>query len=348
VNNVSKVKKFTFIFFFGLTSTVLCGALLEGTLRLGIIKNPQHTRLQIQGKQNRAKYKLLILGDSFILKGGLLGRPLAQHLGSYDITVFNAATSGTGPFEYLAEMRAVGVKFKPDIVLLAYYTGNDLTNVQNHQKFNPNKPSIAINSAASRSYLQKLYLYHYFLQKIRVLLARFYYFDYEEAQAAGISPDLVEDAKQLRINPWLVKLALYEKNYLLDNILMETEENIRAWEKVKDLLAEIHDVCKYLEAQLAIVTFPRSIQINESHFKFYEDLTFNIDKRTLESVKPQRLLMEFCADRRIPCLDLLPAFKARKKEEFYREKDDHLNEKGNRLAEELILDFILQNTTVGS
>ncbi len=58
--------------------------------------------------------------------------------------------------------------------------------------------------------------------------------------------------------------------------------------------------------------------------------------------------MDFCTDRRIPCLDLLPAFKAPKNEEFYREKDDHLNEKGNRLAEELIVNFVLKNTAVGS
>jgi hypothetical protein len=58
--------------------------------------------------------------------------------------------------------------------------------------------------------------------------------------------------------------------------------------------------------------------------------------------------MEFCADRHIACLDLLPAFKSRKDEEFYRDKDDHLNQKGDHVAGQLILDFLLKNTTVGS
>jgi len=345
---MSRMKKVTFIFLSCLMIVLLCGAMLEGTLRLGIIKNPQYYRLQIQGWQIHAKYKLLILGDSFIIKNALLGRSLAQALGAYDVAVWNAATGGTGPFEYLAEMKAIGVKFKPNVVLLSYYVGNDLTNVQNNPQFNPNKPGIAIDSRTSRSYVRSLYLYHYILQKIRVLLIRFYHFDYEEVETAGVSSELVDDARKLKINPWLLKLAVNEKNHLLDNILIETEENMRAWEKVKDLLAEIHDICKYLNAQFIIVIFPRSIQINKSHFEFYKKLTFNIDERTLESVKPQRLLMDFCTDRRIPCLDLLPAFKAPKNEEFYREKDDHLNEKGNRLAEELIVNFVLKNTAVGS
>jgi hypothetical protein len=180
------------------------------------------------------------------------------------------------------------------------------------------------------------------------LRLRFRPFDYEKAKAAGISPELIEDAKELRINPWLLNLALQEKNHLLDNVLMESPDNMKSWEKVKQLLAEIHDICNSLQSQLILVIFPGSIQVNDSHFEFYKKLTLNLDVRTLQSPKPQRLLMEFCADRYIACLDLLPAFKSRRDEEFYRDKDDHLNEKGARVAGQLILDFLLRKTAVGS
>ena len=262
--------------------------------------------------------------------------------------MLNAAISGTGPFEYLAEMRAVGMSFKPDVVLLSYYVGNDLTNVQNHPQFNPKKTGISIDSRTSRSYGRSLYLYHYVLRNLRGLRLRFRPFDYEKAKATGISPELIEDAKKLRINPWLLNLALQEKNHLLDNVLMETPENMKSWEKIKQLLAEIHDICSSLQSQLILVIFPASIQVNDSHFEFYKKLTFNLDRRTLESTKPQRLLMEFCADRYIACLDLLPAFKSWKNEEFYRDKDDHLNEKGNHVAGQLILDFFMRSTAVAS
>jgi hypothetical protein len=129
---------------------------------------------------------------------------------------------------------------------------------------------------------------------------------------------------------------------------METPDNMKSWEKVKQLLAEIHDICNSLQSLLILVIFPGSIQVNDSHFEFYKKLTLNLDARTLQLAKPQRLLVEFCANRYIACLDLLPAFKSRKDEEFYRDKDDHLKEKGARVAGHLILDFLLSNTTVGS
>jgi hypothetical protein len=273
---------------------------------------------------------------------------LIRDLADHDVSVLNAAISGTGPFEYLAQMKMLGMSYKPDMVLLSYYIGNDLTNVQNHPQFNPKNAGVGIDRRTSRSIVRGLYLYHYLLWKLRELRLRFRPFDYEKAKNAGISPELIEDAKQLRINPWLLNLALEEKNYLLDNALMETPDNMKSWEKIKQLLAEIHEICDNLQSQLLLVIFPASIQVNDSHFEFYKQLTLNLDRRSLESSKPQRLLLEFCADRYLACLDLLPAFKSREKEEFYRQKDDHLNEKGGELASELILDFLLRNSAIAA
>jgi hypothetical protein len=139
-----------------------------------------------------------------------------------------------------------------------------------------------------------------------------------------------------------LNVALEDKNYLLDNINGHIGKQ-EILDKSQQLLTEIHDICNSLHSQLIVVIFPASIQVNDSHFEFYKKLTFNLDVRTVESTKPQRLLMEFCLDRYIPCLDLLPVLKARKEEEFYRNKDDHLNEKGNDIARQLIQDFVLQH-----
>jgi hypothetical protein len=344
VNRLSKIRTFGGVLLSCLTVLVVA-VLLEGALRFGIIENAQYDRRQIHEK---AKYRLLIIGDSFIVPRSLLAKSLARDLAGHDIAVLNAAIGGTGPFEYLAEMKAVGIHFKPDIVLLSYYVGNDLTNVQNHPQFNPKKTGVGIDRRTSQSYGRSLYLYHYILRELRELRLRFRPFDYEKAKAADIAPELIDDAKKRRINPWLLNLDLEEKNYLLDNVLMETADNMKAWEKVNQLLAEFHDICNSLPSQLIVVIFPASIQVNDSHFGFYNKLTFNLDGQTLESTKPQRLLKEFCAARKITCLDLLPTFKARKDEEFYRDKDDHLNEKGNHVAGQLILDFLLRNTAVSS
>lgn len=334
----------------GLFTTVVFTAVLEVVLRLGLIHNPEYVRLRIQGKRQDAHWKLLILGDSFINPQGLTARLLARDLGAHDFAVLNLAVSGTGPFEYLAELENEGVAFEPDVVLLSYYVGNDLTDVQHNPRFPPGSDhgearGIAINTASSRPFLRELYLYHYIVPRIQLFRAR--RFDFGKMVATGIAPDLIEDARQLKISPYLLTLALHHKNHLLDNILINTEQNMKAWDKVKELLSEIHDVCRRIDAELLLVIFPHSIQIDEFHFEFFRKLTFNIDERTLSSVMPQTLMTKFCDARGIPCLDLLPAFKARENEQLYLEKDSHLNEEGHRFAARLIRDFVVMHAPAG-
>jgi hypothetical protein len=343
MNRVSRTKFFSVVFLSCLMSVFVLAAILEGALRFGIIENEQYYRWQTPKK---TKYRLLILGDSFIIPRSALAKSLARDLVAQNVSVLNAAISGTGPFEYLAEMKAMGMNFKPDVVLLSYYVGNDLTNVQNHPQFNPKKTGVAIDSRTSQSFGRSLYLYHYVLRNLRMARLRLRSFDYEKAEASGISPELIEDAKKLRINPWLVNLALEETNYFLDNLLMETDDNMKSWEKAKQLLADIHDLCNSLHSQMMVAIFPgqfKSMTVISSSTKT------DIQSRwsDSESTKPQRLLMDFCAGRNIACLDLLPAFKARKEEEFYQDKDDHLNEKGSHVAGQLILDFLLRNSIIG-
>jgi hypothetical protein len=57
-----------------------------------------------------------------------------------------------------------------------------------------------------------------------------------------------------------LKLALDEKNYFLDNALMETDENMQAWQKVKQLLTNIHELCTRQNAQLMMIVLPASVQ----------------------------------------------------------------------------------------
>jgi len=330
-----------------LVAFVVACALLEGVLRLGLVDNPQYLRQQIQGKTEGATHRLLILGDSFMVKHSLLGELLAGELGDLGVAVSNVAIGGSGPFEYIAELKAHAETVKPDVVLLAYYAGNDLTNVQNHPRFQASNSTdgptgLSIDSNSSRPFFRHSYLYHFILSRWRRLSMAT--FDYEDLTEAGIQSDLIEAAKKHEINPWLLKLRAHEPNHLLDNILMETEGNMGAWAKTRELLTEVHEFCQDNGSQLLMVIFPRSIQVNRSHFGFYQRIGFNLDERTLETSKPQALLRQLCDERNIPCLDILPILRARKDEEFYRLRDDHLNERGNRLAQELILEHLIENT----
>ena len=263
--------------------------------------------------------------------------------------MLNTATSGSGPFEYRAELEATGADFKPDVVLLSYYAGNDLTNVKNHELFSGGGPArgVAIDRTVTRPVVRHLYLYSYLRTTVLARVRTRFYFDYDAAARAGVSPELIEAAKRREINPWLLERSVADKDYLLHNVLMETPEDMLAWEKVEEILSDIERICETIGAQLVIVIFPRSVQVNRSHFEFYDDLALSLDERTLGPAKPQRLLLDFCTRKGLDCLDILPVFRARADEEFYLYRDSHLNDAGNRLSGELILKFFLERTPIG-
>ena len=241
-----------------------------------------------------------------------------------------------GPVEYLWELQAYGPAFGPNIVLLSYYTGNDLTDVQYRREALVSQDSGI--KARLRPIIRSLHTYHFFKEKREALRIR--RLDVDLIRAHGVDEKWIELASRREINPSLLELAIARPRYLLDNMLIESEANAQAWKMIETSLDRIGALCHEIGAELRIVIFPRSIQIDDSHFAFFSSLGFELDERTLASRKPQTLLVEYCRQRGLSCLDLLPHFKARSGEELYRINDDHLNDSGSLVAADRIAEWI--------
>lgn len=321
-------------------SLIFCGLfvallLAEGTLRVGLHASPGYGPKTPDGVRQGARHKILILGDSFVDKDGwgqLLYQLLLKDLEPFRVEVLNTAGGGMGPYEYLDQTQAQIHRFLPDTVLLFYYVGNDLTNVQ--YKLVPRNPL----KRFLRPLLHKSYLYRFYTQRMERLSVR--QVSNTVVEKNRIAPEAAEWAKEGKINPWFLVMSANRKNYILDNVLMETEENRKAWETAKSLLAQIDQVSREAKARLIILIFPHTAQVDGSHFDFFRKFNFNLDERTLVSDQPQRLLRAFCRQRKIPCLDLLPYFRAKRSDDLYLEKDDHLGMKGSHLSEKIIFRFI--------
>jgi hypothetical protein len=328
---------------------LVVGVGFEAALRLGVVENPLFERYGRQASIEEAGRRLLIVGDSFMRPSKTLGKRLADELSARGVAVRNVSVSGTGPFEYLDEVRANGRSFRPHAVLLGYYVGNDLTNVQHHPRFvgrddTTDDPGLGINYNSSPRFFRNLYSYQYLLRRVQRVSSVF--FDFDLVAATGVSEELIEAAKRREINPWLLRLAAARPRHLLDNVLMETDENMRAWFKVRELIQDIERECREVGAQLVVAVFPRSIQVNRSLFEFHRGLGFELDERSLEEAKPQALLTDLCRELEVHCLDLLPVFRSRRDEELYLSRDDHLNETGNELVADLILSFLTENAVL--
>lgn len=334
-----------------LVTFLLCAAGAAGAavlLRVGVVWNEAYAERESERLWRDADRRVLVLGDSFFVPYGLTGRLVAEGLAESGIAVRNLAVNGKGPFEYLEQLKGAGDEPRPDAVLLGYYVGNDLTDVQNNPQFNPRPRGTAIRPSPPRASppkvspgtrgerLDGLYLWRY----LRKHPAEDRSFDWARFEAAGIDPEMVEAAKARRVNPWLLRAALRNPDYLLDNLLMESAANQRAWLKTRELLAAIHEETRARKARLLVVVFPRSIQINDSRFEFFRKLTFRVDERTLTSRRPQELVARFCEERGIAMLDLLPVFEERVAEDLYLDMDDHFDADGHRLAADRIVSFV--------
>ena len=332
--------------FFVVAGFLLGLAVLEGILRLGLLENKTYTRNLTDGVKKNPSYKILVLGDSFIDKWDPTRSPyplLLKDLAPYKAQALNLGEGGLGPVDYLIEMQARGVRYRPGIVLLSYYVGNDLSNVQYR-----NGTGLRDRLREFlRPFLARLYIYKFYQDKTAHLFAHLS-FKFHRRQRGEASLSEVRAREKGLINPWYYELSRKHNRFVLDNLLIETEAGQKAWEKARGSLREIHRLSRKNRADFLIVIFPSSLQVDRSHLPFFRKVNFKLDPRVFTSERPQALLNQFCQEEGIPCLDLLPAFRAHRGDPaLYTPNDEHLNPEGCAFSERLILQFLREHSRLG-
>lgn len=318
-------------------------------------------RRGLEEAQSRPR-RVLVLGDSFLTDWPVehcLFKDLERYCGQREIGLVNRAWGGFGPYEYLDQIESVGPDFKPGLVLLFYYAGNDLTDVQYrdvetpHRRGDENESSPSA-AAAAPARLADLLLGAFMGSARAASPSDPASFDWEAYAEHGIDRQLIEWAQnRIRhpnrigreyVNPWLLEMAMAHASFLTDNILMDRPENRGASKKIRALLGRIDDAARDLDAQLCVVAIPSTVQVDRSHYDFYLKATFDVNERLLTSTAPQDLLAGFCRDRAIASIDLLPLFKAHPDPSaLYWECDDHLSETGHVLAFDALRSQFLDN-----
>lgn len=179
-------------------------------------------------------------------------------------------------------------------------------------------------------------------------------FDWNVMLEHGIDRELIEFAinrLQVRnqvgprlVNPYLLDTAMARPRYLLDNVLMETEENRAAWVKAEAALQGVVDLARQRQAKLVLIAIPSTAQVDRSHYAFFRKATFEIDDRLFNSTAPQDLLREFSDRNGIVFFDLLPVLRRHpESERLYWDNDDHLSSLGHQVAFEAIHDAFLKH-----
>lgn len=303
--------------------------------------NPNHPDISQQGTRDdeapvpkpAGTFRVLVLGDSLAYASSIprgrtfpdrLEALLRDELGAADVV--NAGVSGYTAYNELQYYLAKGREFDADLVVVAFCM-NDVVNPRLHWGDAPNVrfPDEAIpNRAYDRDHI---------LPKIREQQER----QRRPAPTAEAGPPVLKHSALYRAaEPGIRRLLRGgdgdnfhtgpgPKKYLTgeDTISIEVllDRSSAEWRWLAGVYDRLHEATRADGAALMIAVFPLAYQMDDGYPFF-----------------PQRELADYCAERALPCLDLLPTFKQRAKQDVFLLNNSgyydvwHLTESGHELT----------------
>ena len=299
--------------------------------------------------------RIVVLGDSFtegaqveenerfteVLESSLLK----------NIQIINTGVSGYGNNQELLFLKNEGMKYNPDIVLVAFCIGNDVSdNMGNVTAWDPTqgRPVFILNDNELTLTnvpvpQKKRENVTSFLRFKRYMARHFHSYAFTSTKIS-MNPNLLSFFKKIGIagaireNPPR-KPVLYSNTY--------TPKLHYGWNLTKAILKEIDVVAKENNSKTLIVLIPNKEQVykeNWDRIKRY----YSLNDQNYNLSKPNDVLVEFGKESDIPVLDLLPEFRehAKNGEQLYFEIDGHWNANGHKLAAELIYDKLIEEESI--
>lgn len=261
-------------------------------------------------------YRIVALGDSFAFGSvpypdnylTLLGRRLSTE--TRPVEVINMGVSGAGPQDYLALLLDEGLAYRPDLVLVSFFVGNDFTDTKRVR-----------GSSRARSAVVTLgrSVYGLVFRNAGLLPATDRYDDAAKSWTDATYLAMERD-----------RTRIYEPGGTDRRIYLDAIE----------FLARIHAVCAEHGIGLAIAVIPDDMQVNPAvRERVLQSLQTGAEH--FDFGLPNRFLEEQLAARRIDHCDLLDRFTAPSEAEvLYKPNDSHWNLAGNRLAADVLAGFL--------
>jgi lysophospholipase L1-like esterase len=305
-------------------------------------------------------FRIVILGDSYVealqlaLRDtfpALLEKKLNENSDSIKFEVLNLGQSGYGTADEYMRYLNFGVKYSPDLVILAFLTGNDF---QDNSKF------------LSR---ENITFYFVFDEHGNLVLDRSLFDEYERSLTFG--KRLFQTIKRESYLANLVSERLYllrfqirdysfRRSFLRDEQSGGSREAVDEFSPLNIYLNKMTD--RWKEA-FAITTgilrqFRNSVESNGSRFvlvslsnaeQVHPEVQQELNEKygpAFDFEQPDRIIEEFAKKEHINYLKLMSGFReyhlrtGKYLHGFSGSKRGHWNENGHRLAAEKIFDFL--------
>jgi lysophospholipase L1-like esterase len=278
------------------------------------------------------EYRILALGDSFTVeleveKEQVWTEVLEELLSTEGAAqVINAGTRGYGSDQEYLFLKEEGLKYSPDLVLVAFFVNDVLGNRLDHQEgrkyakprfvlrdgqlhlTNVPPPKPPANPLKSLSkLLERSYLYRFACEML-------------ERSSPGELPAYCQ---------------IYQTDY--------TPEWEEAWKVTEAILVEMQRLAESADAQLFVCYLPEQNQVSDSEWN--QIALHSGEVSSYDRERPNHLLGELCARHGIPYLDLTLAFRQHitaGRLHPYFPVNAHLNVEGNRLVAQLIYEYLVK------
>ncbi len=294
-------------------------------------------------------FRILVLGDSFVeamhvpleatfarqLEGRLNGRGGGPH-----IEVVAAGVSGYGTASELLYFERTGKRYQPDLVLLAFYPGNDVKN-NSPTLEDTFKPVYASDGTLekvvgeardhhSSPWLPRLYSYLYVRQMVLLRHPQF---------AESLMDHGLLRGEAIRTVPQRDGVPVDYGVYATP-LLPEWQE---AWAHTERLLGELQSAATASGASFAIAILSTRDQIYPESWRQIVAAHPHMQGRTWDLDAPQHHVEAWCAQHAVPCVALGPTFAtvaARGGEPLHYPHEGHWTAAGHRLAAETLEQFL--------
>ena len=284
------------------------------------------------------EYRILALGDSFTValeveKDEVWAEVLEELLNIKRATqVINAGTRGYASDQEYLFLREEGLKYSPDLVLVAFFVNDVLGNGLDHEEGRRYaKPRFVLRdgqlhltnvpppqpSAGPLKFLSKL-------------LERFYVYRFAHEVMERGSPGELPAYFQV-----------YRTHY--------TPEWEEAWKVTEAILVEMQQLAESVGAQMLVCYLPEQSQVSDSGWN--QIVPHDGEDSSYDRDRPNHLMEDLCARHGIPYLDLTPAFRqhiAADEPYPYFPVSVHFSVEGNRLAAQLIYEYLVEQELVPS
>ena len=286
--------------------------------------------------------RILGLGDSFSVylrdKKQNYNNILQQKFidsGRGEVEIVNAGMEAMGPGYYWHVMNKLGDLFKPDLILVGFFVGND---------FEEADFSVYIgNFIIEPKNLYKRYVkYDQFRHWRLYRLLKNKYSRYRDAQLkreeAKVQPsqEVGTFSETTFLEVEKKRSWMFDKNNwgLLN----------QQWRECSEIILKMQDWCDRRKIKLVIAILPEQFQVDPALRQAVLTKYEHIAKENLDLNHPNNLIVNFCRTRNIYCLDMLGPFQEQgKTRQLYSVRDSHWNAAGNRLAADLICEYLEKN-----